>query len=408
MIQNPLAILLLSLILAPQLSAQGQMPAFRMEEIETKLGVGYAVLIVDVNHDGKNDIVIVDTTRVVWYENPSWKRRSIIEGGTKPDNVCIAAHDIDGDGLVDFALGADWKPANTSSGGTLQWLKRGKTLDELWSIHPIDTEPTIHRIRFADIDGSGKPALVVVPLHGRGATAKNNWMDGQPVRILAYRIPMNPVSERWPMEVLDQSLHVVHNFWPLKNVERYGFLCASYEGVSSLALFGKRWKMERFGTGNQDTPKGKRGASEIKMGSLRGAWYVATIEPWHGDEVVVYIAPKDGKDGLWPRQVIDNKLRWGHAVSCADLDGDGKHELIVGVRDNPGAKDKHIDRRGVRVYKAMNNDGTQWSRTIVDNGGVAVEDLAVGDLDGDGRPDIVAVGRQTKNARVYWNLGSNK
>ena len=27
--------------------------------------------------------------------------------------------------------GHDWKPFNTSSGGTLQWLKRGKTLEEM-------------------------------------------------------------------------------------------------------------------------------------------------------------------------------------------------------------------------------------------------------------------------------------
>ena len=48
--------------------------------------------------------------------------------------------------------------------GTLQWLKRGKSLDEPWTLYPIGTEPTVHRIRFADIDGSGKPHLLVAPL----------------------------------------------------------------------------------------------------------------------------------------------------------------------------------------------------------------------------------------------------
>src|SRR5262249_43939745 len=150
---------------------------FRMVELPEKLSVGYAVLCVDVNGDGKKDIVVVDTTRVIWFENPTWKMHTIISGLTKPDNVCIAAHDIDGDGKIDFALGADWKPFNTKEGGTLQWLKRGKTLDEPWSVYPIDMEPTVHRIRFADIDGNGKPALISVPLMGRGATKEKNWMD---------------------------------------------------------------------------------------------------------------------------------------------------------------------------------------------------------------------------------------
>src|SRR5262249_40130401 len=95
--------------------AEAAVPQFRTQEIEKGLGVGYAVLLVDVNGDGKKDIVVVDTRRVVWYENPTWKRRTIIEGLTKPDNVCIAAHDIDGDGQIDFALGAGWKGLNSKT-----------------------------------------------------------------------------------------------------------------------------------------------------------------------------------------------------------------------------------------------------------------------------------------------------
>jgi hypothetical protein len=61
-------------------------PKFEMQEIATDLGVGYAVLLVDVNGDGKKDIVVVDQKRVLWYENPTWKRRIIIENQTKPDS----------------------------------------------------------------------------------------------------------------------------------------------------------------------------------------------------------------------------------------------------------------------------------------------------------------------------------
>jgi hypothetical protein len=380
-------------------------PAFEMKEIDKSLGVGYAVLLVDVNNDGKLDIVVVDTTRVVWYENPTWKRRSIVEGVTKADNVCIAAYDIDGDGQLDFALGADWKPFNTKSGGTLQWLKRGKTLDEPWTVHPIGEEPTVHRIRFADLDGSGKAQLVVAPLMGKNATKENNWMDGAPVRILAYRIPKDPVKDRWVPEVVNESLHVVHSFAPVPANGRPGMdiLTASYDGVHVLTRADDKWTAYKIGTGNQDNPKSNRGASEIKRGKLKnGLPYIPTIEPWHGHQVVVYTPPDDPKL-LWDRHVIDDQLKWGHAVWCADLDGDGDDELIIGVRDNLSTKPG--EKCGVRIYKATDGTATKWQRHLLDEGGVAVEDLAVADLDGDGKPDIVAVGRATKNVRIYRNVG---
>ena len=144
--------------------------------------------------------MVVDTKRVVWFENPSWKLRTITQGRTKPDNVCIAAHDIDGDGQLDFALGADWKPFNTKSGGTLQWLRRGKTLDDEWQVHVIAEDiPTIHRIRFADLQGSGKPQLLFAPLMGRGSSAGKNWSE-QPVELMAFAIPADPAKERWPVD----------------------------------------------------------------------------------------------------------------------------------------------------------------------------------------------------------------
>jgi hypothetical protein len=58
----------------------------------------------------------------------------------------------------------------------------------------------------------------------------------------------------------------------------------------------------------------------------------------------------------------------------------------------------------VRVYKALDDKGSKWSRQIIEDGGVAVEDAACADLDGDGKIDIVAVGRDTQNVRIYRNV----
>jgi hypothetical protein len=203
--------------------------------------------------------------------------------------------------------------------------------------------------------------------------------------------------------VLSEELHVVHNIAVIPPRQPGGpsrLLAASYEGVSLIeAADGGLWRTRRIGAGNQSRPESNRGASEIKLGRFKnGRQFIATIEPWHGNQVVVY-TDDIGSDGLRQRFVIDDQLRWGHAVWCADLDGDGDEELIVGVRDDLSDR----ARRGVRIYRCLDGRGEKWARQLLDEGGVAVEDLAAGDLDGDGRIDLVAVGRQTRNVRIYWN-----
>ena len=224
----------------------------------------------------------------------------------------------------------------------------GKTLDEPWTVYPIGEEPTVHRIRFADLDGSGKPALIVGPLMGRDSTAAKNWMDGSPVRLLAYRIPQDPARDRWVPEVIDESLHVMHNFRPVPPPTRQGHGRADGQLRGRARLLAPDEQVDarrKIGTGNQDNPKGNRGASEIKRASSRAARpFIATIEPWHGNQVVVYTPPETG-EGLWERHVIDEKLKWGHAVWCADLDGDGDDELIIGVRDDLSDEARRAPRR---------------------------------------------------------------
>jgi hypothetical protein len=391
--------MLACLLLAATTAAAGEI-RFRAQEIDAGLTVGYAVSLVDMNADGRTDIVVVDTERVIWYENPTWQVHTLIEEQTKRDNVCIAPYDIDGDGRLDLALGADWRPIDTRTGGTIQWLQRGASPTDLCTVHSIGEEPTTHRMRWADLAGDGRKELIVVPMMGRGAT-KPLWNE-QALRVLAYQVPADPVAGPWVPEVISQELHVAHNFWPadLDRDGRTEILVASFEGVSLLERKpGGGWSCRRIGAGNQDNPEA-RGASEIKLGRLSGgADYIATIEPWHGFQVVVYTRPSAGGDGLWDRQVLDDELKWGHAVWCTDLDGDGDEELVVGVRDD---KDE-LQRCGVRIYDPTNAGGTSWTRRLIDPGGVHVEDLAAADLDGDGLDDLVAVGRQSHNVRIYWN-----
>lgn len=392
---------------APVAGQERDIVGFRSQEIDDSLEIGYAVLLVDINGDQKTDIVVVDKHRVLWYENPTWKRRVIIEGKTKPDNVCVAAGDINHNGKLDLIIGADWNPGNTKTGGQLGWLEQPESLDEPWSLHQIDTEPTVHRVAFADIDGNGKPEILLAPLFGQDSNRNANWLDGRPVRLLRYPIPDDPRNGPWKPEAISNELHVMHNIWPVNGFQgdpAIRVLTASYEGVSTVTKLDQGWKTQRIGEGDQRDPMGSRGASEIKLGTGPGGEpYIATIEPWHGNQVVVYTPPTS--KGPWKRHVLDDGLNGGHAVWCANLDGEPGDELVIGSRlkaDQPGPEGQW----GVRVFKIENLAEGKWRRQLVDPGGVAVEDAAVADLNGNGRPDIVAVGRATKNVRIYWNQGS--
>src|SRR5207302_694772 len=108
--------------------------------------------------------------------------------------------------------------------------------------------------------------------------------------------------------------HVVHNFWPVRAAGGKGMdlLTASYEGVSLLTHdAGGNWKRRHLGAGNQANPKSNRGSSEVKQGTLKnGRPFIATIEPWHGNQVVVYTQPDDPTK-VWNRHVVDEQLKWG-------------------------------------------------------------------------------------------------
>ena len=145
------------------------------------------------------------------------------------------------------------------------------------------------------------------------------------------------------------------------------------------------------------------GAGEVRAGRLpAGNRFVATVEPMHGNMLAIYTAPATGGDkGLWTRLVLDESLVDGHALACGDLAGMGRDQIVVGWRamNRAGAK------VGVKLFTPLDEAGHSWKQTLIDDNTMACEDLCLADLDGNGKLDIVAAGRATKNVKVYFNQG---
>jgi len=379
------------------LAAEPATPNFRAVEVDTKVQIGYGVTVADVNGDRKPDILLADKNLIVWYENPSWKKHVMAEKLTTQDHVCIAAEDIDGDGKCEVAVGAGWNPGDTVNSGAVFYLLPPADRTQKWEPVTLPHEPTVHRMRWVK-SANGRSDLVMLPLHGRGNKPATG--EGVGVKMVRYQKPDN-AKDPWKIEVLDESMHKTHNFDPVQwdTDTAQELLIGGKEGVFLFDSGGKPTMTQISGTESG-------GAGEVRAGKLGASkQFIATIEPMHGNNLIVYTAPAStAPKGLWSRNVLDESLADGHALACGDLSGIGRDQIVVGWRamNKPGVK------VGVKLFTPLDAEGKQWKQTLVDDNTMACEDLCLADLDGNGKLDIVAAGRATKNLKVYLNQGAGQ
>jgi len=366
--------------------------------IDDAMRGGYGVEVADIDGDGLTDIIALATNpaQLVWYKNPTWQKYTISTVAQR--NIDAAPHDIDDDGDMDIVLASAFSLGQPTEGGLIHWLENpgNPILNQEWAMHYIDEVPTSHRIKWGDINGDGKQELVNLPIIGIGASAPEYNVD---LQLMAYLIPDNLAVDSWPGIVLDKSLQLSHGLsitdWDGDG--RDDILSASFYGVHlfQLASRGQSVAKTHIGEGKQDADRPAIGSSEVDVGALGdGTRFVATIEPWHGNQVVVYTAGSIS-DQPWDRVVIDTEFANGHGLLTSDLNNDGVDEIIVGGRSEP-----------YQLVIFQNTGGvSNWRRIDLDIGGIGVSGLAIEDLNGDGFMDIVGIGGSTRNVVYYQNSG---
>jgi hypothetical protein len=359
--------------------AAGAVPGFAEHTIATQLKGGYQVVVADLNRDGKPDLIALASglPELVWYENPTWKRHVI--AGDLPRLINCVYFEANGKRGIVVANGFSNEARN--SPGTVWLLEPAVDVNAAWSKREIDRLPTSHRLRLARIDG-GSPVIVNAPL--TAATAAGPDYRGHPP--LVYYRP-----GEWQRTLITaENEGVMHGLYVVDwdGDGRDEILTASFSGLHLNRRAGDgKWTREEISRGSPEAWP-KSGASDVAVGRLVGRRFLCSIEPWHGNQVAVYLE----EQGAWVRNVIDDTLVDGHTIATADFSGDGREAIVVGQRGGGGA---------LVFYTATDASGRRWERHAIDLGGMTAAACAITDLNGDGRPDVVAIGSGTANLKWY-------
>jgi FG-GAP-like repeat/FG-GAP repeat len=287
------------------------------------------VALGDVNGDGSLDIVLSASTaggtevKAIDADGAQLGDFYVLDPGILP-GASLAAGDLDGDGRAEIVLGsgpttdAPWPPVQNGPDQRVAVYEPNGTSVGSFSAYPGLFQGGV-RVALADLDRDHRPEIVTAP--GPGTPAE-----------------IDIFSQQW-VNGRDRGTRLGH------------FLAfdPTFLGGASVA------------TGDIDGD----GNPEIVVAAGKG----------HSPEVKVFDA--SGRE-LFSFLAFDSSYLGGLSVAAGDLDGDGRAEIVVGTLASPA----HI-----RIFEGATRRGPDIAPFVPNGPGV---DVGVADVAGNGNGSIVA------------------
>lgn len=347
----------------------------RPHTLATDLKGGYQVISADLNHDGRPDLIALASglPNLDWFENPgsigsAWPRHTLATGFRqlinaayldKPSPQLLVAH--------------EFSNVPSKSLGVVSLLTPNGDPREAWSLREIHRIPTSHRLK--SVNG----IFLNAPLSDPNSAPPD--YRGQ--------IPLTTYPNLIPTVISNSDSGVMHGIYvtDFNGDGREDILTASFTGIHLLTA-KKDGSFERRLL-HAGSPKAWpfSGASDVTVVKAARRKYLASIEPWHGNELAIYTPQSKG----YARQVLDSKLSEGHTVLAVDLDGDGNEEVVYGARREGGS---------LRMARLI---GKQWKVESISEGSIGTASCVAADFDADGRPDLACIGSASQNLVIYQN-----
>ena len=348
-------------------------PAFVEHTIASDLKGGYQVVAADLNHDGRPDLIALASglTELVWYENPGWQRHVLATGQSRMINCVVVGNEI--------VLASEFANQAKNSIGIVSVLRPGDDPREPWTVTEIDRLTTSHRLRTADIDGSGKLVVINAALTGAAAAAPD-YRDQTP---LVYYVP-----GEWKRRVIStENSGVVHGIFVTDwdGNGRQDILTASFTGIH-LFRYGKdaHWTRTEIAKGDP-APWPKSGSSDIAVGHI-GEERDSSPPSSPGTATRSRSTPSAARSGTARSSTPPS--------STATPSRPPTSMATASTKSSPDS----AASRAASISTPTTPPPRRWTRSDLDKGAMGAAACAVVDLNKDGRPDIACI----DSTRLKW------